>query len=116
MRVTRALLPNLRMAKAPKVINITSRMGSIDDNTSGGYYGYRMSKTALNMFNSSFSREFKDILAVVMHPGWVKTDMGGPSAPTEIYDSVKGLLSVINSLSLKDSGRFVDFRGEGIKW
>lgn len=116
MRVSRAFMPNLRLAHAPKVINITSKMGSIDDNTSGGYYGYRMSKSALNMFNSCLKSEFKEITAVVMHPGWVKTDMGGPSAPIDVYDSVKGLLSVINSLTLSDSGKFLDFKGQGIKW
>ena len=116
MKVTRALIPNLRLASAPKVINITSRMGSLDDNKSGGYYGYRMSKTALNMFTSCLKSEFKDVISVALHPGWVKTDMGGASAPTEIYDSVRGLLTVIHSLTSTDSGRFMDFKGQGISW
>lgn len=116
MRVTHAFLRNLQLSKSPKVINITSRMGSIDDNKSGGYYAYRMSKTALNMFNTSFAREFKNITSIVMHPGWVKTDMGGPGATTETYDSVKAMLAVIDALKLSDSGRFFDFKGQGINW
>ena len=75
LRVTRAFLPQLQKASSPKVIQLTSRMGSIDDNKSGGYYGYRMSKTSLNMFNASFASEFSSITTIVMHPGWVKTDM-----------------------------------------
>jgi len=116
MRVTKAFMPNLRLATNPKIINITSKMGSIEDNKGGGYYGYRMSKTALNMFNSCLKSEFRDIISVVLHPGWVKTEMGGPSAPTDPYDSVKGLLSVIHKFEMSDSGKFMDFCGQEIKW
>jgi NAD(P)-dependent dehydrogenase (short-subunit alcohol dehydrogenase family) len=116
LQVTRAFLPHLQQSSAPKVIQLTSRMGSIDDNKSGGYYGYRMSKTALNMFNRSFAADYKTITTIVMHPGWVKTDMGGHGATAETYDSVKGMLSVIDGLSLGDSGRFLDYRGQDIHW
>ena len=116
MRVTRALLPMLKLSKTPAVIHITSKMGSIADNTSGGYYGYRMSKTALNMFNKSFALEFPEITSVVMHPGWVKTEMGGAAAPLEADGSVAGMIQVIESLKLKDSGTFREYSGGEIAW
>ena len=116
MRVVRALMPSLQRSAAPQIINLTSKMGSIADNESGGYYGYRMSKAALNMFNMCLSKEFPEITTIVIHPGWVKTEMGGPQAPTEIYDSVKGIIKVASGLTIKDSGRFVDFQGKGLDW
>ena len=78
IRVTRALLPNLRAARG-KIINITSRMGSIGDNGSGRGYAYRMSKAALNMATRNIAHEVKGFggIAVALHPGWVKTEMGG---------------------------------------
>jgi NAD(P)-dependent dehydrogenase (short-subunit alcohol dehydrogenase family) len=106
MRVTQAMLPLLKKSAKPVVANMTSKMGSISDNTSGSYYGYRMSKAALNMFNKSFSCDFPEITSIVMHPGWVKTDMGGASAPVGVLDRVKK----------SDSGKFFDFRDHEIAW
>jgi NAD(P)-dependent dehydrogenase (short-subunit alcohol dehydrogenase family) len=116
MRVTRALLPNLEAASIPKVIHITSKMGSISDNTSGGYYAYRMSKSALNMFNQSFTVDFPKIISMVMHPGWVKTEMGGANAPTQPEESAEGIVSVVLKATSVDRGRFLDFRGQEIHW
>ncbi|MBX7148816.1 SDR family oxidoreductase [bacterium] len=116
MRVTRAFLPLLQRSGHPKIITISSKVGSIADNTSGFAYGYRMSKTALNMFNKSLSIEFSKITCVVLHPGWVQTDMGGMNAPTTPQESASGLAQVIESLSLRDTGKFFDFRGETIPW
>ena len=116
MRVTKALLPCLQRSANPKVVNMTSMMGSIADNKSGGYYAYRMSKTALNMFNKCLSLEFPTITAIAMHPGWVKTEMGGATAPTEADESVDGIIRVTNGMTLKESGRFVDFTGKSIEW
>ena len=73
IRVCQAVLPSLERAAHPKVIQITSLMGSITDNTSGGSYGYRISKAALNMFNKSFSIDYPQIASFVVHPGWVKS-------------------------------------------
>ncbi|MEW6056547.1 MAG: SDR family oxidoreductase [Bdellovibrionota bacterium] len=115
-RVTRALLPALQKGSAPKLINITSLMGSIDDNASGGYYAYRMSKAALNMFNKSFSIDHPEIIAVVLHPGWVKTKMTGPEAPTTVEESVGGMMKVIEKLGRQDSGQFFDFEGDVLPW
>ena len=79
MRVTRALLPNLTGGDGKTIVHITSRLGSIASNSGGGYYGYRESKAALNMFNRSLSAELRSdgVTCVVVHPGWVQTDMGG---------------------------------------
>ena len=118
MRVTQALLPNLRRGKPRIIASITSRMGSIDDNTSGGAHGYRASKCALNMLNKSLSVDLarEGFTCVVLHPGWVQTDMGGQGAPLSVALSVKGLLRVIDGLRPTDTGRFLDFEGKAIAW
>ena len=114
--VTKALLGKLRAAPAPVVANISSLMGSIGDNSSGGAYGYRMSKAALNMFTKSLAKEDQKLTAVALHPGWVKTDMGGPQAPIQVEESTEGLAKVILALASKDSGKFLDFRGKELPW
>lgn len=116
MRVTRALLPALKKSQQPIVAHITSKMGSIADNTGGGYYGYRISKAALNMFNKSFAQDFQQITAIVLHPGWVQTDMGGQQAPTTVDESAQGLVEVILNVQPNQSGSFMDFEGKAIPW
>jgi NAD(P)-dependent dehydrogenase (short-subunit alcohol dehydrogenase family) len=116
MRVTKALLPQLQKSAKPKLVHITSLMGSIQDNESGGAYAYRISKAALNMFAKSFSCDYPEITSAVVHPGWVKTDMGGSNAPTSIEESAKGIHQVIHDLSLEKSGSFFDFEGESLPW
>lgn len=118
VRVTRALLPGLLRAKARKVAHISSGMGSIKDNTSGGSYAYRMSKAALNMASRSMAVDLRDrsVISVVFNPGWVKTDMGGRSAPLAVEDSVSALVARIDALTMKDSGRFLNWRGEDYEW
>ncbi|MDB5036692.1 MAG: short-chain dehydrogenase [Bacteriovoracaceae bacterium] len=116
LRLARNLLPLLEKASHPIVANITSLMGSIADNKSGGYYAYRMSKAALNMFNKSFSIDFPKITSVVLHPGWVKTDMGGPNAHITSERSVSRMLSIIENLKSKDSGKFFSFDGRELPW
>lgn len=114
--VTQAFLPMLQKAKQPKLANITSMMGSIADNSSGGSYAYRMSKTALNMFLKSFSIDFPAVTAINLHPGWVQTEMGGRSAPTTATQSAAGILKVIENAKPSDSGKFYDFEGDSISW
>jgi NAD(P)-dependent dehydrogenase (short-subunit alcohol dehydrogenase family) len=116
MRVTQSLLPLLIKSSRPIVASITSKMGSIEDNTSGGYYAYRMSKTALNMFCKCFSTDFPNVISMVLHPGWVQTDMGGSQAPTTIAASAKGLGTLIDRCTKEHSGGFFDFNGERIPW
>ncbi len=116
MRVTQSLLPNLRLSKNASVANISSLMGSIADNKSGGAYGYRMSKTALNMFTKCLANGEPDILAVCFHPGWVKTEMGGSRATTEISDSAAGIIDALSRLKREDTGSFYDFQGRKLPW
>lgn len=115
LRVTQALLPNLKADS--KIAIITSRMGSIADNTSGGYYGYRMSKVALSMAGKSLAVDLKprQIAVAILHPGMVSTDMtdhtGIPAA-----ESVRGILQHIHQLTLQNSGTFWHANGEELPW
>jgi len=114
IRVTRAFLPLLRQGNAPRVINMTSLMGSIADNSSGGSWAYRMSKTALNMASRNMGHELagEGISAVVIHPGWVQTDMGGAGAPLTIEEAVAAMAATIDRFTLEHSGGFYDRNGE----
>lgn len=99
-------------------VALSSLMGSIGDNGGGGSYSYRMSKAALNMGLQNLAIEWRArrIAVAALHPGWVKTDMGGAGAPVEIADSVAGLRRVIAGLTPSESARFVDYRGQAIAW
>jgi NAD(P)-dependent dehydrogenase (short-subunit alcohol dehydrogenase family) len=101
-----------------KVALITSRMGSIADNTSGGMYGYRMSKAALNAAGVSLARDLasRQIAVVILHPGFVRTDMTHRSGNVEASESVRGLLARIDELTLEKSGRFLHANGEELPW
>lgn len=118
MRLTQALLPNLRAGSGKTIAELTSKMGSIEDNTSGGAYGYRASKAALNMLNKSMAIDLRreGFTCVVLHPGWVATDMGGSAAPLSADESVRGMLGVIDRLKPSDSGRFFDYSGAEVPW
>ncbi len=118
LRVTGALLPQLREAKGAKVISLSSGLGSITDNTSGGGYAYRMSKAALNMAARTIAQDFRGegILSIAVSPGWVQTDMGGRSAPTPVDESAAGLIALVERLKPEDSGEFFDYRGERLPW
>lgn len=114
--VTQAFLPHLKAAEAPIVATLSSKMGSIADNNSGGAYAYRMSKAAANMFNKSLALEHKFLTATVLHPGWVQTDMGGKGAPLSVDDSVEGLVKTIMALKKTNTGKFYDYTGEELPW
>jgi NAD(P)-dependent dehydrogenase (short-subunit alcohol dehydrogenase family) len=115
LRVTRALLPNL--GAGSKVAIITSRMGSIADNGSGGYYGYRMSKAAVNIAGVSLARDLRDrgIAVLLLHPGMVATEMTGrhgiPAA-----EAAANLVARIESLGLEQTGSFHHANGEPLPW
>ena len=115
LRVTKALLPLI--PQGGKVILMTSRMGSIEDNTSGGFYGYRMSKTALSMAGKSLAEDLKPrkIAVGILHPGMVKTRMTGFSG-ISTSESVEGLLQRIEDLNLNNSGTFWHAKGEVLPW
>ncbi len=114
--VTKYAVNLLKKSSSPKLVNITSQMGSIADNSSGNAYAYRISKTALNMFSKNLSLSEPWLCVLMLHPGWVQTDMGGAHALVAPQESVHGLINVITSASQKDSGRFLNFRNEEIPW
>ena len=117
LNFTKALLPNL--SSGSKVILMTSRMGSIDDNTSGGSYGYRMSKVALSMAGKSLSLDLKPkgIAVAILHPGLVKTRMTNfTDSGITTETSVQNLLARIDELSLNNTGTFWHANGEILPW
>lgn len=114
MRVTKLVAPFL--AKDAIVAQITSQMGSIADNKSGGYYDYRISKAALNMFNMCLAKEFTNLTCIALHPGWVQTDMGGAGATVTPKESAAGLCQVITTATHKQSGEFYNYKGEKLPW
>jgi NAD(P)-dependent dehydrogenase (short-subunit alcohol dehydrogenase family) len=101
-----------------KVALITSRMGSIADNTSGGMYGYRMSKAALNAAGVSLARdlEARQIAVVILHPGFVRTEMTHGSGNVDVAEAARGLLARIDELTLEKTGRFLHANGEELPW
>jgi len=110
-------LPGLNPSKAV-IVNLSSMMGSVADNTSGGVYPYRSSKAALNMVTKSLSVDLKPdgILAIVLHPGWVLTDMGGPKALIDTQTCVRGMLHVLEGLTENDTGSFHNYKGDKLPW
>ena len=115
LRVTRALLPVL--GEGSKVGIITSRMGSIEDNTSGGYYGYRMSKAAVNMAGMSLARDLSErrIAVALLHPGMVATDMTGGRG-IQPSQSASGLIARMDALDMTGTGSFWHAEGERLPW
>lgn len=117
LRVTQALLPNLRSGNGKTIVNITSRLGSIELST-GGLYSYRTSKTALNQINKIVSSELasEGFTSIVIHPGWVRTDMGGANATLSKTESVSGMLGVIDKLTTESNGKFFNYDGSELPW
>lgn len=101
-----------------KLVAVSTRMGSIEDNDSGGFLAYRSSKTALNMAwrNLALDVKSRGVTAALLHPGWVHTRMGGSSAPLEPEESVSGMRRVIEGLQPEDSGSFFAYDGTTIPW
>lgn len=116
LRVTKAVLPFL--SQGSKIAMISSRMGSIGDNHSGAYYGYRMSKSALNSASKSMARDLKPkgIAVGIFHPGYVRTDMTGQQGQIEPEQSAAALIERIAELSLENAGQFVHAQGEILPW
>ena len=114
--LTRALLP--RMGPHAKVALVSSRMGSISDNGSGGYYGYRMSKAALNAAGVSLAHDLKPkgIAVVILHPGAVRTDMTDGQGAIDAGTSARGLLKRMDELELDSTGRFLHAEGTVLPW
>lgn len=118
VKLTEAFLPNLQKGTHKKVVAMSSLMGSIADNGSGGSILYRSSKAALNaaMKSVAIDNRHKDIAVLILHPGWVKTDMGGANAPMQIPDSVQKMRDTIANFSLAQSGEFLRYDGTTLPW
>ncbi|MEM7765609.1 MAG: SDR family oxidoreductase [Pseudomonadota bacterium] len=118
LALTELLLPALKRSSQPRVIAISSVLGSIGANNAGGIYGYRASKAALNAIIKSLSIDLADdeVIATALHPGWVRTDMGGSEAHLSATESVTGMRQVIDSLDLTGSGQFIGYDGEPLPW
>ena len=119
--VTRALLPNLLSSQRKIVANISSRAGSIAEGTlddDDGDYAYRCSKAALNMATVKLAQDLRadGVTVLSLHPGWVKTDMGGDEAVVPVADSASGLRRIIDSAPLADTGSFRAFDGRTVSW
>ena len=114
--LTQALLPMLHAGA--KVAVITSRMGSVGDNTSGGAYGYRMSKAAANAAGRSLAIDLapRGVAVALLHPGWVRTDMTGGKGLIDTAESAAGMIAVLDRLSSDNSGQFWHTNGEILPW
>jgi NAD(P)-dependent dehydrogenase (short-subunit alcohol dehydrogenase family) len=118
MRVAEAFVDNVARSERKLIVTITSGMGSIGDNTSGGAFAYRSSKAAVNMVMRSLAIDLapRVITCVVVNPGWVQTDMGGPQATLTTTDSVKRLRRLIETLGPAQSGKFFNYDGREYAW
>lgn len=114
--VTQALLPCL--GQGARVGIVSSRMGSIADNSSGGYYGYRMSKAAANMVGASLARDMEDrgVAVAVLHPGYVRTEMTGGGGDVSPDQAASGLLARLDELDMSNTGGFWHANGEVLSW
>ena len=118
LKMAETFAAQIARGKQKTIVTITSKMGSISDNSGGGSYLYRSSKAAVNMVVKSLAIDLKPlgITAVVFHPGWVRTDMGGPNAMISPEQSVSGMRHVISGLAPADSGKFFAYDGQPIPW
>ncbi len=119
LRTVRAFLDQLTRSEGrSKIALITSLMGSIADNRSGGSYAYRMSKTALNMAGKSMAVDLAGdgIDLIILHPGWVQTDMGGAAARISVEESVTGMMGMLDKLDASLSGTFWHSNGNELPW
>ncbi|TDJ61950.1 MAG: SDR family oxidoreductase [Proteobacteria bacterium] len=118
IKVMETFIDVVAASKRKVFATITSKMGSIADNTSGGSYVYRSSKAALNaaMKSAANDLEGRGISVVVIHPGWVQTDMGGPSALLSVEQSAKSIRELLGRVSIEDTGKFFNYDGTVIPW
>ena len=117
--VTQSFADLLRVAEnGATVVNVTSQLGSIARTSGGGWHSYKASKAALNMCTRLQAGAFEDddVVVVAMHPGWVRTDMGGRTARLSTQEAVSGMLDVLEGLSAADTGRFLAHDGEELPW
>lgn len=118
VKMAEMFLPHLKRGKQKLIVSISSLMGSIADNGSGGSILYRSSKAALNAAMKSIALDIAahNVGVLIFHPGWVKTDMGGSDAPLETNTSIAGMRQVIANFTMAQSGCFVKFDGTAMPW
>lgn len=118
LKLVEALYPKLEQGGLKKIACLSSKVGSMTENTSGGGYIYRSSKAALNSVVKSLSNDLSahGFTVLALHPGWVQTEMGGPNALIDTDTSAQGLMAVINQLNTTESGGFYDYLGKSIAW
>ncbi|PSV38063.1 SDR family oxidoreductase [Photobacterium sp. GB-210] len=118
LKLIESLYPLLKNGTTKKIACMSSKVGSMAENTSGGGYIYRSSKAALNSVVKSLSNDLRDegFTVIALHPGWVQTEMGGPNALIDIETSAKGLFEVIEQSSPSCSGAFINYDGKRIAW
>ncbi|MGZ8157885.1 MAG: SDR family oxidoreductase [Methylobacter sp.] len=118
VKMAEAFLPQIKQSDKKLIVNISSLMGSIADNDSGGSIFYRSSKAALNAAMKSLAVDLKDqsVGVLIFHPGWVRTDMGGPNGLINADQSITGMRAVIENFSLDQSGSFLKYDGTPMPW
>lgn len=118
LNLSKILCHSIALSHLKTIVAISSKMGSTNDNHSGEYYSYRTSKSALNMLMKNLAIDLKpqNIKVFIFHPGWVKTDMGGPNASISAEDSVAHMRQVLSRLKDHDSGSFHDYQGNIVPW
>lgn len=118
LKMAQVFLEQLARSQKKTIVTISSQMGSIAENDSGGRYAYRTSKAAVNMIVKTLSIDLapRGIIVASLHPGWVRTRMGGSNAPLSLRESICGLREVIERLTPAESGRFFAFDGREIPW
>jgi NAD(P)-dependent dehydrogenase (short-subunit alcohol dehydrogenase family) len=118
MKMAECFIDHVARSERKVIIGLSSLMGSIGETHQGQHYLYRSSKAALNMVVKTLALDLRDrsVTAVVLHPGWVQTDMGGAQAPLKPPESIRGMLKVINGLTIKQTGRFFSHDGSEIPW
>jgi len=118
MKMMEHFVENVSISDKKIIASMSSKMGSMDDNGSGGAYAYRATKAALNAVMVSAAHDLRhlDITALILHPGWVRTDMGGPNGEISVEESAQKLSKILDNCSIEDSGKFFDIDGSIIPW
>jgi len=118
MKMMENFVENVSISDKKIIASMSSKMGSMEDNTSGGAYAYRATKAALNAVMASAAHDLRhlNITALILHPGWVRTDMGGPNGEISVQESAEMLCKILDNCSIEDSGKFFDIDGSIIPW
>ncbi len=118
MKMMEHFVENVAISDKKIIASMSSKMGSMDDNSSGGSYAYRATKAALNAVMVSAAHDLRhlDITALILHPGWVRTDMGGPNGEISVQESAQKLRKILDECDITDSGKFFDIDGSIIPW